>query len=89
MFSSLLEGSRSNELSLLLLMLVLVLAAVVISADSESSAETTTKLLLLLLLLLFPPANSMPKRRMPDFSLTRGAGRMKGSWENESTFMKS
>lgn len=80
--SSLLVGSRSNELRLLLLLLL-----VVVSTDSESSAEATTTEVLLLL--LFSPANSMPKRRMAGFSLRRGAGRMKGSWENESTFMKS
>lgn len=59
------------------LMLLLVL---VVSAESEWSGERRV---------LFPPAKSMPKRRMGDLSLARGAGRMKGSWEKESTFMKS
>lgn len=71
-----LVASSSNELRLLLLVVL-----VIVSAESDWSGETAV--------LFPPPANSMPKRRMADFSLTRGAGRMKGSWEKESTFMKS
>lgn len=77
MVSSPLTGSNVVRLLLLLFWLFFV----VVSPESESSTEIEAE--------SSPPANSIPKRRMPDFSLMGGAGRMKGSWEKESTFMKS
>lgn len=78
MVSSPLTGSNVVRL---LLLLLFWLFFVVVSPESESATETEAESSL--------PANSIPKRRMPDFSLLGGAGRMKGSWEKESTFMKS